>query len=136
MYATLLCLQVAAVAATTNVTITEFLADNSSGLQDEDGAFSDWIEIFNGGTDTVNLDGWFLTDSAASLANWRFPATNLAPNSFLVVFASGKNRAVAGAPLHTSFSLSAAGEYLALVQPDGLTVASEFAPSFHRNSPT
>jgi hypothetical protein len=114
--------------AAENVAITEFVASNSSGLRDENGDFSDWLELFNSGTNTVNLDGWFLTDSAANLTKWRFPATNLAPNGFLIVFASGKNRAATGAPLHANFQLSAGGEYLALVKPDGVTIASEFAP--------
>src|SRR5688572_7216350 len=112
--------------AADSVFISEFVASNSNGLRDEDNDFSDWIEIFNGGTNTVNLDGWFLTDSPENLTRWRFPATNLAPNSFLIVFASGKNRL---APLHANFSLGAGGEYLALVRPDGLTVASEFEPT-------
>ena len=116
------------VTAAESVFISEFVASNSNGLRDEDGDFSDWLEIFNGGTNTVNLDGWFLTDTEGNLTRWRFPATNLPPNRFLVVFASSKNRAVAGAPLHANFSLSAGGEYLALVRPDGVTVASEFAP--------
>src|SRR5262249_39996624 len=50
--------------------------------------------------------------------------------NYLVVFASNKNRRTPGAPLHTNFKLDAAGEYLALVQPDGVTVASEYAPAF------
>src|SRR5262249_25550211 len=58
-----------------------------------------------------------------------FPSTNLITKGFMVVFASGKNRAIAGAPLHTDFSLKAGGEYLALVRPDG-SIATEFAPAF------
>src|SRR5262249_62316901 len=60
----------------------------------------------------------------------RFPSTNVPPNGFLIVFASGKNRVVPGAPLHANFSLNASGEYLALVKPDGVTIAREFAPRF------
>ena len=112
------------------VIITEFLASNTSGLQDEDGAYTDWIELYNCTTGAVNLEGWFLTDDAGNLTKWRFPATNLPPSSFQIVFASGKNRAVPGLPLHTSFALAADGEYLALVEPDGVTVACEFAPQF------
>ena len=119
-----------AAAAAEPVFISEFLASNSGGLADEDGATPDWIEVFNSGTTNVNLNGWFLTDSAANLTKWRFPAINLAPNGFVIVFASGKNRAVPGAPLHANFSLSASGEYLALVHPDGVTVANDFAPTF------
>ncbi|MST93804.1 MAG: lamin tail domain-containing protein, partial [Pedosphaera sp.] len=116
--------------AAETITITEFVASNSNGLQDEDGAHPDWIEIFNSGVTTVNLDGWFLTDSAANLTKWRIPATNIAPNGFVIVFASNKNRAVPGAPLHANFTLSAGGEYLALVHPDGVTIANEFSPQF------
>ena len=94
------------------VFISEFLASNNGGLADEDGATPDWIEIFNSGTTNVNMDGWFLTDTAGNLAKWRLPATNIAANGFLIVFASGKNRVVPGAPLHANFSLSASGEYL------------------------
>ncbi len=117
------------------VFISEFLASNSGGLQDEDGDSPDWIEVFNSGTNTVNMDGWFLTDSAGNLTKWRLPATNVPPNGFLIVFASGKNRAVPGARLHANFSLSAGGEYLALVHPDGVTIASEFAPTFSEQYP-
>ena len=112
------------------VFISEFLAKNSTGLQDEDGDFSDWIEICNSSTNTVNLSGWFLTDSASDLTKWRFPSTNLPPSGFLVVFASGKDRAVPGQPLHANFSLSADGEYLALLKPDGVTIVSDFSPQF------
>ena len=76
----------------------------------------------------MNAGGWYLTDNDAQLTKWQFPSTNIAPNSFIIVFASGKNRRVTGQPLHANFSLNAGGEYLALVRPDGVTKATEFAP--------
>ncbi len=103
--------------------ISEFMAANDRTLADEDGDYSDWIEIYNPCLATVSLAGWSLTDDPDELTKWRFPAISLARGEFLVVFASGKNRAVAGAPLHTSFKLDAGGEYLALVKPDGTTIA-------------
>ncbi|HXI52361.1 MAG TPA: CotH kinase family protein, partial [Candidatus Saccharimonadales bacterium] len=122
-------------AGTSQPYISEFMASNTRTLADESGLFPDWIEIYNPGTLPVNLDGWSLTDSAANLQKWRFPATNLAGGSFLVVFASGNDRRVPGARLHTSFQLSSDGEYLALVKPDGVTVASEFSPVFPPQAP-
>lgn len=110
--------------------ISEFLTLNVGGLVDQDGDSSDWIEIYNYGTQGVNLGGWHLTDDAGYLPKWTFPATNIAPQQFLVVFASGKNRAVAGAELHASFQLNTAGSYLGLVRPDGVTVESDYAPMF------
>src|SRR6266700_4241341 len=97
--------------AAEDVFISEFMAVNDSTLADEDGDFSDWIEIHNSGAVGVNLNGWFLTDKLSQLTEWRFPSTNLAPNGYLVVFASGKDRRVPGAPLHTNFKLSSGGEY-------------------------
>jgi hypothetical protein len=49
-----------------------------------------------------------------------------------VVFASKKDRRNPGAELHTNFKLDAERGYLALVKPDGATVASEFAPEYPR----
>ncbi len=50
--------------------MSEFMASNDTTLFDEDGDASDWIEIFNSGTSTVNLDGYSLVDSANE---WQFP---------------------------------------------------------------
>jgi hypothetical protein len=112
--------------ASAQLLITEFMAANGSGLKDEDGAYSDWIEIYNSASTNVNAGGWYLTDNEAQLTKWQFPSTNIAPNSFIIVFASGKNRRVTGQPLHANFSLAAGGEYLALVKPGGVIKASEF----------
>jgi len=105
--------------------ITEFMVINGGSLQDEDGDNSDWIEIFNSGPDTVNLEGYFLTDDESTLTKWSFPATQVEAGAFLLVFASEKDRSVAGAELHTNFKLGD-GDYLGLVEPDGTTVVAEF----------
>src|SRR4051794_34507879 len=114
--------------------ITEFAASNVGPLADEDGEFSDWIEIHNPNTNAVNLAGWFLTDNANNLTKWSFPSTNIAANGYLVVFASNKDRRTPGKPLHTNFKLDAGGpsggEYLGLVRPDGVTVTSAYAPKY------
>ena len=112
-----------------DVVITELMADNDGALADEDGDFSDWLELHNSGTDSVDLDGWFLFDDPDGLG-WRFPSIVLGPDEFVVVFASGKDRSPAGGELHTSFRLDSSGEYLGLYQPDSVSVAYEFAPGF------
>ena len=121
-------------AAVGQVRVSEFMASNTHTLADEDGGYSDWIELQNTSSNSVSLLNWALTDSAGNPGKWRFPDTNMPPRSFLVVFASGKNRATAGAELHTNFKLSATGEYLALYDPDG-AVATEIAPQFPAQFP-
>ena len=97
------------------VVISEFLASNFSILTDEDGDNSDWIEISNLSDQTIDLDGWALTDDVDDLQRWVMPKVILEPAEKLVVFASGKNRANFNQELHTNFKLNASGEYLALI---------------------
>ena len=102
-FSTVLLIASLAVPVTAQVSITEFMASNTRTLVDEDGDTSDWIELQNTSTNSVNLLNWALTDSAGNPGKWRFPATNIPPKSFMVVFASGKNRAIPGQELHTNF---------------------------------
>ncbi|MCA9237349.1 MAG: lamin tail domain-containing protein [Planctomycetales bacterium] len=115
--------------------ISEFMASNSTTLFDGDGESSDWIEIYNPTTATVDLAGWHLTDDEQSPAKWTFPAapqTVLEPGGYLVVFASGQptdDYVDADGRLHANFGLSADGEYLALTDAAN-TVVHEFAPEY------
>jgi hypothetical protein len=94
--------------------INEFLAENESGLQDVDGDFSDWIEIYNPNAYGITLEGYRLRDSTSQ---WNFPtASSIPANGFRVIFASGKNLRNPAADLHTNFSLENSGEYLSLVR--------------------
>src|SRR5688500_12396507 len=110
------------------------MAANTSAHADDDGDFSDWIELHNPDAAPVELDGWYLTDSSSSKTKWRFPAVTLPPGGYLIVFASSKDRINPAAPLHTNFALSAGGEYLGLIRPDGTTPENEFAPDFPAQS--
>ena len=107
--------------------ISEFLASNSSGLEDEDGDSSDWIEIWNVSGVAGNLKGYHLTDDSEDLTKWTFSEAPFNNDGYVVVFASGKDRNGPQDELHTNFKLnSSEGGYLALVEPDGITVASEY----------
>src|ERR1051325_6237684 len=123
------------VAGQEEVFIPDLMAANNKTRADQDRHFSDWIEIYNAGASVANLEGWHLTDKRTDLTQWKFPAVTLAPNNYLLVFASQKNRRQPGAELHTNFKLGASGGYLALVKPDGVTIASEFAPAYPEQLP-
>ena len=111
------------------VLISEFMAANESTLRDEDGDFSDWIELYNRGEETIDLEGWALSDRAHEPQKWRIPAVTLSPGEHLLVFASGKNRREPESELHTSFRLARDGEFLALTTADGV-LASSFGPGY------
>ena len=112
--------------------ITEFVSSNDRGLRDGRDEASDWVELYNAGDEAIDLIGWHLTDQRTRLEKWTFPSFRLDPAAYTVVFASGatadQSPDLAGY-LHASFKLAADGEYLALVDPQGV-VRQEFAPRY------
>ncbi len=110
--------------------ISEFMAVNNEAYADEEGKFPDWIEIYNPMDTTVDLENWYLTDDAdedPNLTKWRFPVgVALDSGEFLVVFASRKNRRDPNSELHTNFKLGDKEEDVALVTPDGKTIAHSY----------
>ena len=85
------------------VVISEFMEKNRATLRDEDGDFSDWIELRNQSDETVDISGWSISDRENQLG-WTLPEMNIQPGERIVIFASGKDRQ--GAQLHSDFSLS------------------------------
>ncbi|HEY0549299.1 MAG TPA: CotH kinase family protein, partial [Verrucomicrobiae bacterium] len=113
--------------------INEINVSNENGIRDEDAEAEDWIELYNGGTNSVNLAGWSLSDQLDEPGQWIFPTKVLLPGQYLVVFASGKDRrAPTGTNrFHTNFKLSGDGEFLGLFTPDSpRQFASGFSPKF------
>lgn len=88
------------------VLINEFLALNPAG--------EDWIEIHNPNSFSINLSDWALTDNPLNPTKWQFPATAIAPGDYLQL---------------SPFALAGDGEYLALLNADGL-IQSEFSPQY------
>ncbi|HWQ93623.1 MAG TPA: CotH kinase family protein, partial [Clostridia bacterium] len=78
--------------ASAAVRINEVMASNNSIITDEDGDYSDWIELVNTGSESVSLEGWGLSDDAAAPFRWTFPPLLLTPGKHLLVWASKKDR--------------------------------------------
>ena len=107
--------------------ISELLAMNQRNLQDYDDDWSDWIELLNPTPEQIDLAGYYLTDDAGDPQKWQIPVeTRLDPGERLVVFASGKDFVAPNGELHTNFKLAGGGEHLALIEPDGHSVAWQF----------
>ncbi len=96
--------------------INELMASNSSTMADEHGDFDDWIEIYNGGTETIALTGMSLTDDLsvpdAYVFPSTFPATTIAPGEYIIVWADDEPEE---GDYHAGFKLSADGEPLYLL---------------------
>ncbi|WP_395053785.1 CotH kinase family protein [Flavobacterium sp.] len=102
------------------VVINEVMAQNTSTITDEVGDFEDWIELYNNNNFSVNLSGFYISDTSAILTKWQIPAGTIIPaNGYLIVWAD--NEPLDG-PLHANFRLSLLGESLVLSDPNLLLV--------------
>jgi hypothetical protein len=98
--------------------INEVMYSNHSCIADKFGDYSDWAEIYNPGSQAINLEGWKLTDDINRSEYWQFPAYVLGAHQFLIVFLSGRN-SNDGGELHTNFRLQLMEEELILIDPGG-----------------
>ena len=105
----------------TGVRITEVLASSSKS--------DDWVELYNGTNQAVDLSGWGLSDNAGRPRKWQFPqGTSIQPGAYLGIFANGLDTSSEGR-LQTSYHLSAGGGYsVVLSRPDGGIVDRLFVP--------
>ena len=97
--------------------INEFVAsaDSVSGIADPAGQFDDWIELYNNGSTTLNLENFTLSDKLDNPGKWVFPAgMTIAPGGYLIIWAD-EDQAQEG--YHCNFKLGAAGEALILSNP-------------------
>ncbi len=94
-----------------NLFINEILAVNDTGIQDETGAYEDWLELYNPGPGAVELGGLFLTDDLALSTQWMLPEFTLGAGEFLVIWCDNDT---GDGLLHSNFKLSGGGETVAL----------------------
>lgn len=98
--------------------INEFMASNGATVVDPEFADnSDWIEIYNAGSDKVNLKGYFITDNLNRPDKWEITDDLLLEaGEYHIIWADG--RATGN---HASFKLSVEGEQIGIYDP-GLKV--------------
>ncbi len=100
------------------VVINEICSSNSTVIEDGYGEFSDWVELYNNSSQTINLENYGLSDDSDEPRKWLFPETEITPNGFLLVFASGQDSMIDN-ELHTNFKIKQTGESLILTNGQG-----------------
>ena len=65
-----------------DIVLSELMASNHRTIQDEDGTYADWLELYNNSSNTVGLAGWHLTNIPEISDLWTFPAATLAPGAY------------------------------------------------------
>lgn len=115
-----------------DVIISEVTTRNQFGITDKDGDYSDWIELYNPTNDSINLKGYGLSDDLDQPFKWSFPDIVIEAQSFLIVYASGKDYEKVE-ELHSNFSLNKNGDHLILTNPQGTQLASLSIPKLEVN---
>ena len=111
---------------TPDVVINEFLAgsDNCCGSDIFDGNTEDFVELYNYGTEPININGWGFSDTDG-LITTTAPDTSIAPGDFLVLWYTGDNN---GFP-EINEKLSKDGETIYIADADGNPMISyDFGP--------
>ena len=104
--------------ARADVVINEVMASN--GLYEDEESY-DWVELYNNGSKTVDLSGWYLSDGKKNLQKFVFPeGTKVKAGGYIIVYCTGEDDIDPGkgSEFYASFSLSASGETLYLSDPD------------------
>lgn len=102
------------------VVINEVMPVNSSTAADQDGEYDDWIELYNLSSATVNLSGFYLSDSKKNPTKWKFPeGTNILPKGYLIIWADEDTLETG---LHASFKLSSSGEDVVFSTPGNVVI--------------
>jgi hypothetical protein len=95
-----------------DVVINEFMSSNQTTIQDPQGSYADWIELYNRTNKDINLNGWYLTDDPDEGTKWQFPDVVIKANDYLLIWA---DKDIEDEGLHTNFKLSKTGEYIGLL---------------------
>lgn len=112
---------------TVELYINEFMASNDAAYPGPEGDFPDWIEIYNAGTEAVNLAGYFMLDTLDASQAYQIPATypdsvTVEAGGFIVFYA---NKGETSSVLNLDFKLSGSGEQIGLWDPS-LTILDSF----------
>ncbi len=115
-----------------NLRISEVMSSNRSAYPDETGAFPDWVELTNTGTEPIALKGYGMSDRPDKIT-FIFPDITLGPGEYIIVFASDSNQNNAGETLHAKFKITSSGETLYLFGSDGIAFEELPIPAMDSN---
>lgn len=93
------------------IKINEVQSSNTKTIKDPQfQEYGDWVELYNPGTSSINIGGYYLTDDKDEPRKWQIPTgTSIAAKGYLIVWADGKNL-----NLHANYKLGVDGEKLLL----------------------
>ena len=111
-----------------NPVINEVMSANGSVVADNYGDFDDWLEIYNPNNDTLDIGGYYLTDNLVLPTRFKIAegsdSTKIPPHGFLLIWIDDDTEQ---GSLHVNFKFSSSGDFIALINQDGNTIADSIS---------
>jgi len=95
--------------------INELMASNDSLIQDNNGEYDDWFELYNPSSELVDLSGMYVSDDLSKPTKWRLNNITIPAKGFLLIWADSDPEQGSD---HVGFKLSGSGEDIGLFDTD------------------
>lgn len=90
-----------------HIVINEICSNNFSLFTDEEGIYSDYVELYNAGSAEIRLDGYYLSDDENYLLKYPLDSVTIPPQGYYVVWLDGMDDPSMG---RTGFKISRRGD--------------------------
>lgn len=111
--------------------INEIMTSNKGSYTDSEGNIYDWIELYNGSDEDINLANYTLSDEESGKSKWIFPNVTIKSKEYLIVYLAGVN----SEGMYANFALKKeGGELITLKKPNGKVIDSIRTESLEKNT--
>ncbi len=117
--------------AANHIVINEICSNNFSVICDDNGRYSDYVELYNPALVSVSLTGFSLSDNEKELKKCSLDSVILPPKSYMLIWLDGTDGDTVG---HASFRISSRGESIYLSNKEGVIIDSVTAPNMDYNT--
>jgi hypothetical protein len=107
-----------------NLVINEVVTKNTNVAFDEDGYYSNWIEIWNPTNNEISTEGLSLSLNGQE---WNLPIFIVEPDEIFLVWVSGKNKTSGPDEMHTNFLFSENNSELKLISADSARILDKIS---------
>jgi len=98
-----------------NLVVNELMSANANNVSDAFGEFDDWVELYNAGSEPIELGGKYLSDNLSNPGKYALPEGTIAPGSWAFFWVDNDPEQ---GPFHGDFTLSASGDEIVLSEWD------------------
>lgn len=113
-----------------SLVINEIMTSNDGSVASDSGDCFDWIELYNGTDNDINLNGYRLSDEESLETKWVFPNVTIKSKEYMIVYLTGGARE----GLYANIALNkSGGETISIKNNNGKVIDSVRTESLDKN---